>query len=472
MNKPTTRPWLAIPGRLFLKIFLSLWLAIMLVGMAVDFAVNARFQLELEESPDLSVGYRAELATQLVATHLQRDGIADARRLFQEWSGRRPLPVLVVAEETSRDILDRPVPLPALEQARRLIAHSQGGSAVQQIAAPDGSSYFLFVPLALQPASPPSQHVYLAPDSRQIELVTMTLASLLFAFGLAWYLYRPIRHLHEGSQRFATGALDTRIAPKLGARSDEIADLAHDFDDMAEHLQSTIVGKTRLLHDVSHELRSPLTRIQIAIGIAHQSADKMPRMLDRIKQEITRLDGLLEETLTLARLETKLVSPKEQDCVNLVELLEDVAADARFEASQQGNTVELRASGTILVASRGTLLRSAIENVVRNALLHTPPGTRVTIDLAPPQGQHVSLRICDSGPGVAAHELATIFEPFYRGSSAEQRNGYGLGLSIARRAIEAHGGKIRADNLPTGGLCVVFTLPIAQIEPAAGQEGN
>lgn len=469
MDRGFPRWRIPFPGRLFLKIFLALWLAIGAIVYLTDHATNALFQAELARSPDLSLGYRAELATNLVAAHVRLEGISKTSKWFLEWSGKRPLPVLVVDEGTGRDMLGRPVPADGLAQARSLIDDGQASSAVQRIAAPDGSSHLLFVPLALLPASPPTQHVYKTPDASYIEVVAMTLASFLFALFLAWYLFRPIRHLHDASQRFATGDLNTRVAPLLGRRSDELADLGHDFDEMAARLQSTINGKTRLLHDVSHELRSPLTRIQVALGIARQSADKTPRMLERIELEISRLDGLIDETLALSRLESGAADSSEIELVDVVDLLKGIAADAGFEANQQGKTVELHAGGTILVAGRKTLLSSALENVVRNALLHTPPGTRVTIAMATEPGGRVRLRICDSGPGVAAQELATIFEPFYRGSGADPQNGYGLGLSIARRAIQAHGGEVRAENLSKGGLCVEFTLPVATLEASAAQ---
>lgn len=463
-----------LPGRLFLKIFLALWLAIGGLVYTVDYVVNALFQAEMQKSPDLSTGYRAELATMLVAVILQHDGLADTRQLFLEWSGRRPLPVLVVDEERGSDILGRMVPLPALAQAKEMLAGVTPSNAVHRVTDHDGRAHVLFVPLALLPATPPTQHVYQTPNSSRIEFLAMTLASFLFALGLAWYLLRPIRHLHEASQRFAGGELQIRVAPLLGRRSDELADLAHDFDEMAARLQATIDGKTRLLHDVSHELRSPLTRMQVALEMARQSPEKTGRMLDRIEHEVGRLDRILGETLALSRLEA---DPAElgDDCVNLVELLEDVVADTRFEATQQGKTIELKAGGDIIVAGRPELLRSAFENVVRNGVLHTPAGATVTIELckaAPTQrgkrGEQkwVTLCVCDSGGGVPADELETIFEPFYRGRGVDNPGGHGLGLSIVRRAIEAHGGKVSAGEAPAGGLCVIFRLPVLQIESA------
>lgn len=467
-----------MPGRLFLKIFLALWLAIGGIVYMVDQVANALFQVELAKSPDLSVGYRAELATKLVAVILQHDGLTETRRMFLEWSGRRPLPVLVVDEETGTDILGRAVPSLALAQAQQLLKDEGPSYAVQRVSDKAGRAFVLFVPLALLPASPPTQHVYQTPGSSRIQFVAMTLVSFMFAFGLAWYLFRPIRHLHEASQRFASGELKTRVAPLLGRRSDELADLGRDFDEMAARLQTTIDGKSRLLHDVSHELRSPLTRLQVAVEMARQSPEKTGRMLDRIDHEVGRLDKILGDTLALSRLESDPASLSE-DYVNLIELLEDIVDDVRFEATQAGKTIRLVATGDILVAGRAELLRSAFENVVRNGVLHTPPGSVVTIDVSgrkvksanadDKDGNWVTLRVCDSGTGVPADELEAIFEPFYRGRGKDNQSGHGLGLSIVRRAIEAHGGKVHADNTPAGGLCVVFTLPVVSLDASTMQ---
>jgi two-component system OmpR family sensor kinase len=315
------------------------------------------------------------------------------------------------------------------------------------------------------PATPPTQHVYRYPDSSGIEFLAMTLASLLFAAGLAWYLHRPIRHLHEANQRFAAGDLGTRVSPLVGARNDEIADLARDFDHMAERLETTVNDKTRLLHVVSHELRSPLTRMQVALELARKAPEKTERMLDRIGYEIARLDTILGETLALSRLESQTEVPVD-DCINLVELLEDIVNDTRFEAEQSGRTIDLDASGEILITGRGELLRSAIENVIRNGMRHTPEGSRTSIKVTEPRNNWVAIRICDDGPGVPDDELEAIFEPFFRGRRTRSDSGHGLGLSIVRRAIEVHGGKVHADNDPAGGLCVVLQLPVATLENA------
>lgn len=468
MSNSTSSRHLPIASRLFWKIFLSLWLAIGVIALSVDYVVDALFQAKLKESPDLSIGYRAELATMLVAVSLQHAGLVATRNMLQQWAGKRSLPVLVVGKESGEDFLQRPVPSLALVQALSVLESRPEELAVRRVTALEGSDFVLFVPLALLPAAPPQQHVYRYPDSDGVEFLAMTLASLLFAAGLALYLHRPIRHLHEANRRFAAGDLGTRVSPLVGARNDEIADLARDFDHMAERLQTTVNDKTRLLHVVSHELRSPLTRMQVALELARKTPENTDRMLDRIGHEIARLDKILGETLALSRLESQTDTPGD-DCINLVELLEDIVSDTRFEAEQSGRKIDLVASGEILITGRGELLRSAIENVIRNGMRHTPEGSRTSIKVSEPRDNWVGISICDNGPGVPSDELEAIFEPFFRGRHTQSDSGHGLGLSIVRRAIEVHGGTVIADNDPAGGLCVILQLPVTTLGNATLQ---
>ncbi len=454
------------PMRLSWKIFLSLWLAIGATSLTVDWVVDASFQRELRATPDLSVGFRAELASGLVAMSLSRDGVEATRALITQWAGRRPLPVMVV-DERGRDLIDRPVSPAALAQARQLLRDSPAATAVHNVLARDGQRYLLFVPLPLLPATPPSLHVYQSPESFSTEFVAMTLVSLLFAAGMGWYLYRPIRYLHEANRRFAAGNLGTRIGPLIGSRSDEITDLARDFDYMASRVEATMEAKNRLLHDVSHELRSPLSRMQLALGRIRQSPERASDMLERLSYEIDRLDRTLNETLTLSRLESKLAVP-EEECINLVALLEEIVSDAQFETGLSRHRVVLEAcSGSVLVRGRSELLRRALENVIRNSIRHALADASVHVRVGTPEGGSVCVSVSDHGPGIPEDELSGVFEPFVHGRGAGA--GHGLGLSIVRRTIEAHGGAVSAVNIPAGGLCVSMELPVITLEPELEQ---
>lgn len=267
-----------------------------------------------------------------------------------------------------------------------------------------------------------------------------------------------MRLLRQASRRLAGGELDARVADEIGQRRDEIAELGRDFDYMATRLQALVAAQRTLLHDVSHELRSPLARLQVAVGLARQQPEKTSTMLERIERETERLGALVGEVLTLSRLEAGVI-PAATECVNLRTLLEDVVADARFEAAPEARAVTLRGSDELLLECHPDLLRRAFDNIVRNAVRHTARGTAVAVELAP--GGHSWLavvRVCDRGPGLAEAELPAVFEPFVRGRGSAG-HGYGLGPAIAKRAIQAHGGSIAARNRAQGGICVEVRLP-------------
>ena len=300
-----------------------------------------------------------------------------------------------------------------------------------------------------------------------IPIIAATLASLLFAALLAWYFSRPIRDLRLAFEAASNGDLAPRFAANVGKRGDELNDLGLAFDHMSGRLRKLIDGQTRLLHDVSHELRSPLARLQAAIGLAHQQPDKLEVSLTRIEREGVRMDKLVGELLTLSRLEAGALN-KISDEINLADLLEEIVSDANFEAAGQDRHIVLDGAAEARVMGNADLLGRAIENVVRNAVKHSPDGATVQVHL---QLTHGATRLClavlDRGPGVAPADLHAIFEPFFRSNQAENNiDGHGLGLAIARHVLEAHGGAIEARNRSGGGLAVEITLPLAS-GPAA-----
>jgi len=317
----------------------------------------------------------------------------------------------------------------------------------------------LMVVLALPPRPPLARLV----GTRT--LVIRLLAVLLIATALCWalarYLTAPVRSLRNATAALASGDLDVRVGPSLGRRRDEIADLARDFDRMAGRLQEMIESRERLLRDVSHELRSPLTRLSVALELARKGeGPEVEESLDRIQREADRLNELIGRLLTLTRLENAAVQAGRE--VDLTGLLREVAADAGFEGAGRDVRVELHCEGNAVVRGEPGLLRSALENVVRNAVRFTSPGSAVELGVGPAEGR-VLVRVRDHGPGVPEDLLPRLFEPFYRVESARERGagGSGLGLAIARRAVESHGGRISARNHPDGGLEVLMELPAA-----------
>jgi len=286
-------------------------------------------------------------------------------------------------------------------------------------------------------------------------------ASVLLSAALAAYLARPVSRLRDGLRKLAQGDLGVRLTAGMGRRRDEIADLAQDFDAMAERLQQLIASRDRLLHDVSHELRSALARMSVAVGLARKNDDVPETALTRIETESRRLNEIVGDLLSLSRAESD--AGVEEIYFDLGALLQVVCEDARFEAQPRGVEVRLELSPELADADRAPLLKGApqllrrgIENVIRNALRFSPPGDAVLVSARLTDGRF-EIEVGDRGPGVPPAMLETIFEPFVKGP-AESR-GVGLGLSIARRALAAHGGALQALNRDGGGLSMRITLP-------------
>jgi len=291
-----------------------------------------------------------------------------------------------------------------------------------------------------------------------IPLLTALLVSLASAFGLAWYFAKPIRQLRRAFDAAADGDLAVRIGAGMGGRRDELADLGRDFDRMTERLAVLVDGQKKLLHDVSHEMRSPLARLQAAIGLARQQPARMEDSLARIEREGERMNLLVGELLTLSRLEAGVSGVLEN--VEMGELLDDIVEDARFEGAARQVAVDFLAGEMPEIRANAELLHRAIENIVRNALRYSPDGGTVRIE-AGRQGNCFRLAVSDHGPGVAEDELAAIFTPFFRGGGQSGGGGYGLGLAIAKRVVAAVNGKIQAKNADAGhGLIVEIELPV------------
>lgn len=286
-----------------------------------------------------------------------------------------------------------------------------------------------------------------------------SVVSLVFAALLAWYFARPIRTLRGAFEAVAGGRLETRIGAAMGTRRDELADLGGDFDRMAERLQNLLEGQRRLLHDVSHELRSPLARLQAAADLLQQQPERAAEFVARIERDTARMDRLVGELLTLARLDAGM-GEAPRDILDLSAFVAEIADDAQLEAEARDCRLDLSIVPALPVLANRDLLRRALENVLRNALRHAPEGSVIAIVVQAEAGQ-ARVAIADAGPGVPAADLEAIFEPFYRAANSDPFSGYGLGLAITRRVMQLHGGTVRAANRPEGGCVVTLSLPLA-----------
>ncbi len=310
----------------------------------------------------------------------------------------------------------------------------------------------------------------------ELEMPGVSIATLLIAiivsavvcFFLARYLVAPVDQLRRATRQIAAGKLDVRVSKKLRGRSDELGLLAADLDTMSERVRNLLESKQQLLRDVSHELRSPLARLQLALSLVRRDeGGQADRHLERIEREADRLEQLIARTLKLASLERPMLGI-ERVVIDLAELLTNIVTDVGIEADAHGCGVTLDKRPPLRVAGDRELLRSALENVIRNAVRYAPRGSGIDV-VAVRQDERIEVVIRDSGPGVPEKDLELIFEPFYRVDAARNRavGGDGLGLAIAARAVSLHGGSIRAHNVSSGGLAVQIVLPAvdARSEP-------
>jgi two-component system sensor histidine kinase CpxA len=326
-------------------------------------------------------------------------------------------------------------------------------------------------------AFPPGPRVFFGPRGLPVPgLIILIVSSGLVCYLLSWYLTKPIIKLRAATRQLAAGDLTARSGAPGRGRRDEVAGLMRDFDAMAERMETLVKAQSRLLNDISHELRSPLARLNVALGLTRQRANvESADMLDRIELEASRLNELIGRILTLARLEDgEQIVP--QTPVPLDEIVTNVAEDAEFEAQARHCHVNTTiAQGDWQVRGNASLLHSAVENVVRNAIRYTQERSSVEISLASEDGvagPMALLKVSDSGPGVPADSLGKLFEPFYRLDEARGRNtgGVGLGLAITERAVRFHGGCVSAHNRAEGGLRVEIKLPlITRTQRVAGK---
>jgi signal transduction histidine kinase len=449
---------------LYWRIFLAFWvaLALILVG-TVTVAVNAT-----AHRTDRPWVQRGQLYAQ-AARAFESQGPEGLKSWLQSLAGEPFSRTLVVAPD-GREILGRP--LPALLSGRPLSAVPAPGAAANAIS-PIGGALVLVAP------GGDTYHVVIGPvrDSPrlfgELELPGVPVSILVIAlavsaaacFLLARYLASPVDRLRLATRQLAAGDLNVRVSPAMRGRQDDLGLLAADLDAMAERLRQLLEAKQQLLRDVSHELRSPLARLQLAVSLARRGGEGIERHLTRIAREADRLEQLIARTLKLVRLERP--GPAlERVSVEIGELLRDISADVAIEADAYGCLVEVTADDGLWVSADAELLRSAFENVIRNAVRYSPAARTVAVlatrvaDGTEPHSVRVS--VCDQGPGVAPTDLERIFEPFYRADAAREHRsaaGEGLGLAIAARAVSLHEGRIEARNLPDGGLMILITVP-------------
>lgn len=455
---------------LFWKIFLSFWFS--LIVFAGASLVAASLFVEHARTEDETESPRDRLRTYLdEARHVaEKEGVKGLTTWLQKLDRREVIPIFLI-DAQGDDLLNRPVAQYLAERVargeRRASRDDRPSPHFRRglVRVPDGNEYRLVPDFRAVTLN----RVLSRPRVVAIPLIVATIVSGFVCFLLARYLTLPIQRLSRATKQLASGQLTMRVTPTMSGRRDEVAELARDFDHMAESLQSLIGSQRQLLRDVSHELRSPLARLQVALGLARRRGPDQPHPeLDRIEREAERLGELIAQLLSLARLEAG-TELSHTDRVDLAALVTEVAESANFELSASNRRVELITCMPAFVAADAGLLQSALENVVRNAAKYTAENTAVELSLGldDRRADWLMVQVRDHGPGVPEDMLPNLFDPFVRVDDARDRasGGYGLGLAIAKRAIQLHGGEISASNDIEGGLTVRMRLPTDRVHP-------
>lgn len=453
---------------LFVRFFLSFWL---IIGITIGTAAIGGF-------------WYAERMREAIETFELGDSMLDASQALEsggreglvQWLKENPQSRAInifIMDERGHDLLDRRPPYGVTRIFHRHRQHARDhrrdsddpgnlrrARPLPQLVAANGDTYtFVVTPLRIPSA------IWASTDARLLLLVLALLISGLVSYTLANAISRPVRKLRDATVAFSDGELNVRVADSIGKRRDELGMLGRDFDSMAEKLQAAVEQQAELSRNISHELRSPLARMRVAIELARRKSGELSEF-DRLEREAERLDSLIGQILSYTRLDSG--TDREMARVDLADVISEVAENVNFECKAEGLegvsvTTELESSAEI--NGHREALVSAIENAVRNAVHHSTPNSAVRVVFSR-SGENAVIEVIDQGPGVAEEDLASLFEPFFRtrqSAESEKDHGTGLGLAIAARAVQINGGEISATNRridgAVAGLIVRIVLP-------------
>lgn len=452
---------------LLIRIFLSFWLIIAItIGTAAIagywYAERSRDELENFDLGDTMLD--ASLA-------LETGGRASLKKWLADYAASAPVTLFVIDEER-RELLGREVPrfvYRDIERHRRFSegrrpSHQPGEPANlrrarphAQLLGPDGGIYTFVVSRA------PSSPGYWSRRPALSSLLTLAIfVSVVVSYLLARAITRPVTKLRDATVSLADGRLDVRVGESLGGRRDELGLLARDFDTMADKLQQSARQQTELSRNISHELRSPLARMRVALELARRRSGELAEF-DRIDEEAQRLDNLIGQILSYTRLDTS--TPDAAQALDLGDLIQEVVENVNFECRSEGLNgvvVRPRLESSPTIRGHRYAMSSAVENVLRNAVRHSPVDSEVTITLRVTDAEAI-IEVRDHGQGVEPESLPRLFDAFFRTrSSLENKDdrGTGLGLAIAKRAIRMNDGTIAASNAADGGLLVTIRVPL------------
>jgi signal transduction histidine kinase len=456
--------------KLFWKIFLWFWGAMLIVNCAIILSVLSIRSVSEQNRAQSMMALQARKTAEMFESQSPK-AFSGSLRDFSQTADMH----FGLYRPDGSDVLGTPtdgqtrswISEAAQDEQTHFPRHYGPPLMLQATTGPSGTKYIL----SAEHASLPFAHFVRGGIGTQIlRLLAVALAVALVCLALAHYIASPILHLQSVSRRIATGDLTARVRMRLASGRDEIADLSRDFNLMAEQIETLLQSQSQLLQAISHEMRSPLARLTLAAGLAKGACSpESDGLLERIETEAERIEQMLGQLLTLARLDRGATSfPRTP--VELSLLLSDIVSDASFEGSVKKRPVILTNADPCLVDGSDALLRSAIENVIRNAIRYTRESSTVEVSLTLDNsaGQDLAvIHVADEGPGVPSAELSQIFKPFYRVNSAREREtgGTGLGLAITDRAVHLYHGTVAARNRTEGGLDVEIRLPVLAVPP-------
>ncbi|GAA62180.1 two-component system, OmpR family, sensor histidine kinase CpxA [Pseudoalteromonas sp. BSi20652] len=462
-NKVSSMSWVKHPGHyLFFKIFIWFWLTIIGTVTALIFlsnitVINAVSNEPLHGPMEKNLIYTAKSIERSVVKHKR----SLSNTLSHTRLSKRKL-LYLSAEQPEDSLTNKDVPIDVdlsllnftkSMSPQIIFTEKYQAFGPIQIKVPEGNFYLYEIDINNQP--PLFIRLKLMPSWMKVSIAMI--ASLILSFLFSRNLIAPINSLKKAAVRLSAGDLGARAAISVN-RKDELGVLGRDFNSMANQLELLISSQKRLLADISHELRSPLTRLKMATGLAQMQAnDASQSYLLRIEKEANQLDKMIADVLQVSRLEAKsqALSLQKQ---SLQIIVDHVINDAQFEAKQNNKQLNIVGAVDVNINCDEGLIASALENLLRNAIKYAHNTISITLKHA----DAVYIEICDDGPGVPNGQLSKLCEPFFRQSDARDRvsGGTGLGLAIAKNAIAAHDGSLVLSNKEQGGLCANITLPL------------
>ncbi len=434
--------------KIFWKLFLSLWSSIMLFAVVMAWISTNLVPQEPPDAREQRLSAEVErLQMHLVDTLREGDELA-AKTLLANQPRHLQRHVLVISDR--KELLDR-------KRARQLLDRRELRYRELEVASENGKTYTLLI---VRPA-PPAALLQPGVRGMLLRLLIAGAVRAIFSAMLAHYLSRPLRQLGLASRRLASGDLATRVEVPLNERNDEFGELARDLNEMARNLHGLQEANRNLLRDVSHELRSPLARIRVALELAKsRDSGQVSGELERLELESDRLEKLVDEVLDLLRTSSGL-TPVQRENFDLCGLIQDVCKVVAYEVPEGSPGLQVRASPPLPISADRELMWRTVENLLRNALHHTDEHRGIVVTAALQSDGLIRLAVADRGPGLPVEQLERVFEPFYRAQEARDRasGGHGLGLAIAAAAVRRHQGHIRARNREDGGLEIEILIP-------------